>query len=415
MRSWFAAIALLAGICQGCGGTTEEKARAEHPALDGIQGEDPGEDLEHLKSLPYISWDGDTDTSRSGVTLHDAARTSPGYNLYTDDQRRVFLSDIKGKVVHQWNLPRDKKQCELAKLLNDGGLIVECVDQSLTRIDWNSELIWDRPMPVHHDIAQLPGGEMLVPYLEDKVYQGRQVGFDGIARVSAKGNVSPFWSSFESFEELRRHHAPSKLDAPPGPGKDPLEGWEQGFEYYHLNSVSIFPETRLGREDSRFRAGNLLICLRNVNLVAILDQDDLSVVWKWGEKELDLPHDPTVLPGGNLLIFDNGTSRGWSRVVEIDPRSGEIVWSYQGSPRESFFSKWRGSSQRLPNGNTLIAESERGHVFEVTRERKIVWEFWNPEIVEGRRKRIYRFGRLQTEAVEPLLHSLGGNQGELRP
>ena len=50
------------------------------------------------------------------------------------------------------------------------------------------------------------------------------------------------------------------------------------------------------------------------------------------------------------------------RVVELDPVSREIVWTYTGSPPDSFYSKWRGSNQRLPNGNTLICESEKGHV-----------------------------------------------------
>ena len=37
-----------------------------------------------------------------------------------------------------------------------------------------------------------------------------------------------------------------------------------------------------------------------------------------------------------------------------------------------------GSAQRLPNGNTLIAESSFGRFFEVTTEGEIVWEYVNP-------------------------------------
>ena len=36
--------------------------------------------------------------------------------------------------------------------------------------------------------------------------------------------------------------------------------------------------------------------------------------------------------------------------------------------------------QRLPNGNTLITESDRGYVFEVTPEQETVWRFANPDI-----------------------------------
>ena len=92
-----------------------------------------------------------------------------------------------------------------------------------------------------------------------------------------------------------------------------------------------------------------------------------------------------------------------SRVIEIEPPGGRIVWSYEGSPRESFFSRWRGAAQRLPNGNTLITESEKGHVIEVTPQKEIVWELWNPEIVNGARKRIYRLTRLDPLRVSGIL------------
>ena len=74
-------------------------------------------------------------------------------------------------------------------------------------------------------------------------------------------------------------------------------------------------------------------------------------------------------------------------------------------PPEAFFSEWRGGAQRFDNGNTLITESETGRAFEVTADGEIVWEFWNPEIVDGKRKRIYRFRRVPPAAVEALLGS----------
>jgi hypothetical protein len=32
----------------------------------------------------------------------------------------------------------------------------------------------------------------------------------------------------------------------------------------------------------------------------------------------------------------------------------------------------------LPNGNTLITESDRGRAFEITRSGRVVWEYYNP-------------------------------------
>jgi len=71
------------------------------------------------------------------------------------------------------------------------------------------------------------------------------------------------------------------------------------------------------------------------------------------------------------------------------------VWEYKRNPPESFYSSWGGSSQRLENGNTLITDSSRGYVFEITKEGEIVWEFYNPDRKEnGKRGTIYRMMRI---------------------
>ena len=56
------------------------------------------------------------------------------------------------------------------------------------------------------------------------------------------------------------------------------------------------------------------------------------------------------------------------------------MWQYTS---EGFFSKTRGSAQRLPGGNTLVSESDTGHVFEVTPDGDVVWRFANPDVDEG--------------------------------
>ena len=68
-----------------------------------------------------------------------------------------------------------------------------------------------------------------------------------------------------------------------------------------------------------------------------------------------------------------------SKVVEIDPFTQEMVWAYEGIPENGFFSDVCGSCYRLLNGNTLVIESTAGRAFEVTPEKQIVWEYFNPE------------------------------------
>jgi len=179
---------------------------------------------------------------------------------------------------------------------------------------------------------------------------------------------------------------------------------EKDYSYYHLNAIELLPETPLGMRDPRFRPGNWLICLKNVNLIAILDKETKEIVWHWGVGELDFPHMPRMLENGNMLIFDNGKHRDYSRVLELNPVNYQIVWEYIADPPQNFHSEDQGCNQRLPNGNTLICESNKGRGFEITDQGDIVWNFLSPDIgKKGRRRNIYRMTRYSKDFIEPLL------------
>ena len=90
-------------------------------------------------------------------------------------------------------------------------------------------------------------------------------------------------------------------------------------------------------------------------------------------------HHARILDDGNLLLFDNQRGpENRSAVLEIEPASGRVVWSYGGTEAEPMFSRCCGTTYRLPNGNTLIVETEAGRAFEVTPAHEIVWDFVNP-------------------------------------
>ena len=65
-------------------------------------------------------------------------------------------------------------------------------------------------------------------------------------------------------------------------------------------------------------------------------------------------------------------------MIEVNPDTNEIEWTYEGNPAVSFFSSYISGADRLPNGNTLICEGAHGRLFEVTHHGEIVWEFINP-------------------------------------
>jgi len=47
-------------------------------------------------------------------------------------------------------------------------------------------------------------------------------------------------------------------------------------------------------------------------------------------------------------------------------------------PPFTLYTLMGGSVERLPNGNTLICETSKGHFLEVTPDGKVVWEYINP-------------------------------------
>jgi hypothetical protein len=57
-----------------------------------------------------------------------------------------------------------------------------------------------------------------------------------------------------------------------------------------------------------------------------------------------------MLSNGNILVFDNGLTRGWSRVLDLNPFSPKALVQYAPSGAARFFDRVMGSCQRLPNG-----------------------------------------------------------------
>lgn len=393
------------------------------------EGKPAGRDgrLDQLRSVPYTSV-GSEDVSGEpgGVVVHDPARAGDGYNLYVSRvSPEAFLLDMEGKVVHRWSYPEEERRRRFvwshAVMLADGDLLVVNQFKDLKRLDWHSNLVWKREMVADHDVVEAPDGTLYAVELETRLHRGLPVRFPLILHLTAGGQELGRWSAYDRLEELkaaldRRWFLDTVLDSLAALGEEPRPSGDQPgrveietvrgetvYDYFHLNTVGLLPDTPLGRRDPRFAAGNLLVCFRNVNQIAVLDAAGGSVTWAWGEGVLEWPHHPGMLADGTVLVFDNGSRRGYSRLLEIEPESGRVVWEYAADPREAFYTYEKGSVQRLANGNTLACEGDEGRAFEVTREGEIVWDWYNPQTRWGRRVQIYRVIRVPAGTVEPLL------------
>ena len=128
--------------------------------------------------------------------------------------------------------------------------------------------------------------------------------------------------------------------------------------------------------------GNILICLRNYDMVIEVNYTackDLGtviypnyVVWSYGETGnyalMNHQHNPDRLPNGNTIICDSQNDR----IIEVDP-AGTLVWIYDGNGTTML--NWPRDADRLPNGNTLIGDSRNNRALEInTSTGEIVWE-----------------------------------------
>ncbi len=185
-------------------------------------------------------------------------------------------------------------------------------------------------------------------------------------------------------------------------------------EIYFNNINYLGPNKWYDAGDERFHPDNLIADIRSFNISLIISKKTGKIVWRLGPYFTDTPalrkmgqiigqHHvhmiPKGLPGaGNILIFDNGGEAGYgspnpmaprgvynarrhySRILEINPVTLDIVWEYREWPDFKFFSAYCSGMQRLPNGNTLITEAQTSRVFEVTPKKEIVWEYVRPPV-----------------------------------
>lgn len=177
----------------------------------------------------------------------------------------------------------------------------------------------------------------------------------------------------------------------------------------HTNSLQVIPwASAPGQKKSA-----ALISMKNLDTVAVIDLEQKKALWRWGAGEIQGQHQASALPNGNILLFDNGTRRRRSRVVEVSPSTGEIAWQIGLGEQLRFFSNEQGGVQNLPNGNLLITESETGRALEVTRDGKTVWEFFGHDEAwkKDQRRTIYRMTRIEQSVVEQIQRKHAPVQG----
>jgi hypothetical protein len=333
---------------------------------------------------------------KQAITIYRPEVCDPSYVLYSSRMLEVAnLIDLEGNLIHSWCYPQGYTW-HYAEILPNGhlGAIIKeeegRVPGMLIELDWEGNLVRQLDIAAHHDFAWLENGNAIVlcrEYVDNTaVYAPREAKSDCYLEIAPDGAIVWEWHADQHALSLRDFvHVEY-----PRPNRD----------WAHTNTVEVLPDNPSGRKDPRFRKGNVVFSMRHVDTIGVIDKESGQVVWAWGPGVVQKQHMPTMLDNGHLLVYDNGSETGRTRIVELDPLSEAIVWQYVADPPKSFFSLARGSNQRLPNGNTHIADSDNGRLFEVTREGEIVWEFVNPDcMADGRPQPLYRSMRYVPEFI----------------
>jgi hypothetical protein len=355
----------------------------------------------------------------TGVLKYDAEKSYGGYTLFSPmiNSKTTYLIDMEGNIVHTWEAAYTPGA--YAELLPNGNLLrggvlpdnpapIGGAGGIVQEIDWNGKVVWEYRLMTptetqHHCFKRLPNGNTMIlawefKSIEEAIAKGRDP--NTIPPSVAVGNkwVTGFWVDFvrevnKAGETVWEWHVwdhigkgPKNLDLnyklP-----DPMGDVYPNFDWTHFNAVDYMEST-----------DQVLLNSRNFSEAYLVNHKTGDIEWRWGNKSAygqgKAPswydngdqrvfgsHNATVLENGNVQIFDNGSERpegNRSAVVEVNPKTDEIVWEYSAKDPNSFFSYRQGSGQRLPNGNVLVTSTQHGHIFEVTSRKQIVWDYVVP-------------------------------------
>lgn len=366
------------------------------------------EEIDLLEALGYVEGTVDPDAEKRGVLEHDPALSSPGLSLYASrTSESAQLIDLDGRVMHEWarDTPAPWQHVHLDP--DTGDLLVLMKDVGLWKLDVDGDVVWKVDGRFHHDLWWADDGRIHV--LSRRAvsmpdwHAELEILEDTVTVLSPDGRVVDEWSVLDAVASSAHAYLLPDLgdvQAKPGGTAD--------IDILHTNHIELLPAGAGGR----FSAGDVLLSSRNINAVFVLDAATRDVKWIWGPGNVLFQHHPVFLDSGNVLLFDNGRKKR-SRVLEVDPTTQRIVWRYDGPPR--FYSKTRGSVQRLDNGNTLITISDSGYVREVTADGDVAWSFANPDVDEtGMRGAIWRMTRYPPGSLSFMDGTSGREDGRSR-
>jgi hypothetical protein len=372
----------------------------------------------------------------TGAPAALTAQAFQGYTLYSgENSRATYLIDMNNTVVHSWT--HSKTGGYSCYLLSDGSLMRSANSSNsslngggatgvIERVDWYGNTVWtytysSNSYRLHHDFEPMPNGNVLMIAWEVKsASQAVAAGLNHSATIWPDHIIEVQPSGTTGGNIVWQWHAWDHLIQDYNSGKNNYGVVAQHPELLNINMVNIQSGDWMHLNAISYNPtlDQIVVSSHNLNEIYVIDHSTTTaqaathsggnsgkggdILYRWGcpgnygasgTKVFDVVHCSWWIPAGlsgagDILVFNNRQSSGASMVVQITPPGGgtgsypitagqaflpaSTTWSYAAS---GFYSDHLGSCQRLPNGNTLMAESTDGKLREVNSSGVVQWSY----------------------------------------
>jgi len=359
------------------------------------------------------------------------------YTLYSVKGTSIaYLIDTNSVVYKKWTFPATSKTCfssflipgdTLVRAVNYPGNIISGgpISGEVQKVDWNNNIVWDfvysdSTHVLHHDICPMPNGNVLMIALDVKTAAELiQAGSgdstirhaDKIMEVhptgSNTGTIVWEWDVWDHFcqvhDATKDNYVTSILDNPQLLNIN----YNNALDLVHINGI-----------DYNVALDQIAFSSFSFSEVFVIDHSTTTaeaashtggnsghggdIIYRWGNPaafdaagaaNFNVVHDAHWIPSDNpyypnyLCGFNNnGGADGFSCVDIFNPPYNGYNYSY--TPGAAYAPDtyiWRytanatcqseGSSQQLPNGNSLICLTINDSIFEVNNSGTMLWCF----------------------------------------
>lgn len=356
-----------------------------------------------------------------GVRAAEPGAVQPGLTLISSVWEGetwmpgLKLVDDRGTVVHEWQVDpsevfsgsgglrrtlshAEERSVHGSVLLESGDVLMNVDYVGTVRLDACGRVLWKLDEGNHHSIELAEDGSFWIPGVSEEPRRASPAhpdGFPGIdtpvfqdriLRVGRDGEVVTRINVLDVlYENGLERYIPKSRNG-------------HGTDVVHLNDVEPLKES-MANEYPLFEAGDLLVSLRNLDLVFVFDPKTWEVKWHESEPFIQ-QHDPDFVGDGWIGVFDNnvdgtprGTMLGGSRIVFLQPHSDSTRIPFPSSQSDPLYTHVQGKWQQLANGNMLLTEAQAGRIAEVAPDGRTVWEWAAapydetlvPEVAKGAR------------------------------